>query len=262
MTFETHSLHTTGQGAYSPTWSTRNWHYSVMDTDTAGARHSHDVSDADVLMAVAGGDAEALAVLWQRHATVVIGFCIRRCATADDVADAVAETFMAAWRAAGRYRPETPTAVPWLLGIARRVVGRQHRATARSLRLVGRLAARAGGSPRFVDEEYEAVDAAIDAAQQAPAVEEALRALPTRERDVLELVAYDQLEPGEAAKALGVSPNAARLRLARARRRLRERLPELGADHVNRGRLDDIPATATPDIPRADDRPGDNSREP
>ena len=44
------------------------------------------------------------------------------------------------------------------------------------------------------------------------------------DRKVLELVAYEQLSPTEAASALGMSPNAARLRLARARRRLRELL--------------------------------------
>ncbi len=42
---------------------------------------------------------------------------------------------------------------------------------------------------------------------------------------MLELVAYEQLSPTEAALALGISPNAARLRLARARKRLREQLP-------------------------------------
>jgi RNA polymerase sigma-70 factor, ECF subfamily len=49
--------------------------------------------------------------------------------------------------------------------------------------------------------------------------------MPAGDRKVLELVAYAQLSPSEAAVALGISPNAARLRLARARRRLRERLP-------------------------------------
>jgi DNA-directed RNA polymerase specialized sigma24 family protein len=49
--------------------------------------------------------------------------------------------------------------------------------------------------------------------------------MSARDRKVLELVAYAQLSPSEAALALGISPNAARLRLARARKRLRERLP-------------------------------------
>jgi len=48
--------------------------------------------------------------------------------------------------------------------------------------------------------------------------------MSTGDRKVLELVAYAQLSPTEAALALGISPNAARLRLARARKRLREQL--------------------------------------
>jgi DNA-directed RNA polymerase specialized sigma24 family protein len=82
----------------------------------------------------------------------------------------------------------------------------------------------AGEPPRFTGEEYEAVEAAIDAARQAPHVQAALRAMSAGDRKVLELVAYAQLSPSEAALALGISPNAARLRLARAHKRLRERL--------------------------------------
>jgi RNA polymerase sigma-70 factor, ECF subfamily len=51
-----------------------------------------------------------------------------------------------------------------------------------------------------------------------------LRAMPDGDRKVLELVAYAQLSPSEAALALDISPNAARLRLARARKWLREQL--------------------------------------
>ena len=81
-----------------------------------------------------------------------------------------------------------------------------------------------GAPPRFTGEEYEAVEAAIDAARQTPHVRALLRAMPAGDRKVLELVAYGQLSPSEAALALGISPNAARLRLVRARKRLREQL--------------------------------------
>ncbi|NND85433.1 MAG: sigma-70 family RNA polymerase sigma factor, partial [Acidimicrobiia bacterium] len=46
------------------------------------------------------------------------------------------------------------------------------------------------------------------------------------ERDVLELVAIHGLGPAEAAVALNISPNAARLRLSRARGHMRDRLGE------------------------------------
>jgi len=137
----------------------------------------------------------------------------------------VADTFLAAFRAAGRYRAETASAAPWLLGIATRLASNQHRTLARWRRASRRAA---GEPPRFTGEEYEAVEAAIDAGRQTPHVQAALRAMPAGDRKVLELVAYAQLSPTEAALALGISPNAARLRLARARKRLRERL--LAAD--------------------------------
>jgi RNA polymerase sigma factor (sigma-70 family) len=178
-------------------------------------------TDQALLAATAAGDGEAFATFWRRHATTVMAFGIHRCASSEDVADLVADTFLAAFRAAGRYRAETATAAPWLLGIATRVASNQQRALARRLR-VGRRAA--GEPPRFTGEEYEAVEAAIDAARQAPQVQAALRTMSARDRKVLELVAYAQLSPTEAALALGISPNAARLRLARARKRLRERL--------------------------------------
>jgi RNA polymerase sigma factor (sigma-70 family) len=180
-----------------------------------------DPTDQELLAATAAGDGEAFAIFWRRHTSTVMAFGIHHCATSEDVADLVADTFLAAFRAAGRHRADTATAAPWLLGIAARVASNQRRTLARRLRVSRRAA---GGLPRFTGEEYEAVEAAIDAARQAPHVQAALRTMSAGDRKVLELVAYAQLSPSEAALALGISPNAARLRLARARRRLRERL--------------------------------------
>jgi RNA polymerase sigma factor (sigma-70 family) len=182
-------------------------------------------TDQELLAATAAGDGEAFAIFWRRHASTVMAFGIHRCASSEDVADLVADTFLAAFRAAGHYRAQTATAAPWLLGIATRLASNQHRTLARWRRVHRRVA---GEPPRFTGEEYEAVEAAIDAARQTTHVQAALRAMPVRDREVLELVAYGQLSPSEAGLALGISPNAARLRLARARKRLRERL--LAAD--------------------------------
>ena len=179
-------------------------------------------TDQELLAATAAGDGEAFAVFWRRHTPTVMAFGIHRCASSEDVADLVADTFLAAFRAAGRYRALTTTAAPWLLGIATRLASNQHRTLARWRRGNQRVT---GERPRFTGEEYEAVEAAIDAARQAPHVQAALRAMPVGDREVLELVAYGQLRPSEAAVALGISANAARLRLARARKRLREQLP-------------------------------------
>ncbi len=131
------------------------------------------------------------------------------------------ECFLVALQASHRYVPETDTALPWLFGISRRLLAKQRRKYAGNRR----LEVKAGNTfPAFTACEDEAVASAIDASRQAPILEEALARLTRSERDVLELVAYDGLTPSEAAIALDITPNAARLRLSRARRAVRAHL--------------------------------------
>ena len=175
-------------------------------------------TDAQLLADAAGGDGDAYAVLFRRHVRPITAYAVRRCSNSEEVADLVAETFMTALGAAGRYRPETPTALPWLFGIARRVLYRQRRKAAG----IARLRVKAGNVyPRYQGSEEDAITAAIDASRQQPAIEAALDQLPKGEREVLELVAHDGLTPSEVALVLDISPNAARLRLSRARKRMR-----------------------------------------
>lgn len=180
-------------------------------------------TDQRLLAAAAAGDADAFAAFFRRHERVVTRFAIARSADADEVADVVSETFLAALRGAGRYVPEHPHAVPWLLGIAIRVLLRRQRSARRRLRLRARVA---GTMPRYVGGEADAIARAVDAARRRPELDAALSALPARERAVLELVAHADLSPAEAAVALGISANAARLRLSRARSRMRAALGE------------------------------------
>jgi RNA polymerase sigma-70 factor (ECF subfamily) len=62
--------------------------------------------------------------------------------------------------------------------------------------------------------------------QEASALLDALVELREGDRELLTLIAWEELTPREAAKALGISSAAARTRLHRARRRLRARLAE------------------------------------
>lgn len=153
----------------------------------------------------------------------ITGYAVRRCSNSSDVADLVSETFLVGLEASSRYRPESETALPWLFGIARRVLARQRRKATGMTRLIMK---NSNASPSFTDSEAEAVAAAIDAARDAPAVQAAIDHLTRAERDVFELVAFDGLSPSEAAVALDLTPNAARLRLSRARRHLRQALAD------------------------------------
>ena len=191
-----------------------------------------DAADARLLEDTAGGDSDAFAIFFRRHVSSITLYALRRCRDPEDVGDLVAETFLVALQAAGRYIPETETALPWLFGIARRVLAKQRRRMAGARRL---LIKSSNSHLHFTASEEDAVASAIDAARQRPALEAGLARLSTGEREVIELVAYDGLSPAEVAEVLKLSPNAARLRLSRARRHLRQMLepiPESEAHHA------------------------------
>jgi RNA polymerase sigma-70 factor (ECF subfamily) len=180
-----------------------------------------DPTDAELLAAAARGDGDSFSVFFRRYSRPVTLYAVRRCHDPHDVGDLVSDTFLVALQAAGRYIPQTDTALPWLFGIARRVLAKQRRRRASTRRLV----AKAGNvEPLVTGDEVDALASAIDASRQREAIESALAALSDNEREVFLLVAYDGLSPGEAAVVLGVSANAARLRLSRARRRMRQHL--------------------------------------
>jgi RNA polymerase sigma-70 factor (ECF subfamily) len=173
-------------------------------------------SDDAALLGRAVTDAAALDALYRRYVQRVTGFATRRCATADDVADAVAETFDRLLRSAHRYDPDRAPVASFVFAIAASTIADQHRRTARQRSLAKRLR----GHDLLDDDDVARIEAAIDAADAVTTLAPALAALPADQSEVLRLVA-DGLSPTEAARELGISPNAARIRLSRARGRMR-----------------------------------------
>lgn len=137
-------------------------------------------------------------------------YLLRR--TGPSVADDVlAETFLVAWRRFGSV-PDDP--LPWLLGVARRLLANQLRAERRRVALTTRL--RAAGAPEaYVSAPALGLDCAVAAA---------LAALPAREREALLLVAWEGLDSARAARVAGCSNGAFRVRLHRARRKVAAQL--------------------------------------
>jgi RNA polymerase sigma-70 factor, ECF subfamily len=156
---------------------------------------------------------QRFARLYREHGREILGYALRRCPDPEDAADAVAETFLAAWRRL----PEVPLGEEerlWLFGTARLVVANQRRGERRRNRLTEQL--RAELRHRLPSE----------APADPTGILEALRALDEADRELLMLVGWEGLTPAQAAQVLGVTPLAARSRLHRARRRLRARLAE------------------------------------
>lgn len=145
-------------------------------------------------------------LLYREHLGAVTSYVGRR-AGAVDVDDAVAETFLIAWRRLNDV-PEG-NARAWLYGVARRVLAGQRRAYMRRDRLRARLNA---AVPMAV-----ASDATGGVGEM---VLEALARLGTQDRVVLHLAVINGLPARDIAALLSCSPNAAALRVHRAKQRL------------------------------------------
>lgn len=179
---------------------------------------TRSISDEALWAKAQGGDAEAFAQIYARHARAVQDYCLWRTADPQIAEDAAATVFLEAWRQRGRLCLTTESAAALLLGIAHNVVRSHWRTSRRHREALIRLRAAAVSEGT---EPEPAVIARIDALRHVREAREAIRSLPRREREVLALIADRDLSYAETASALGVPIGTVRSRLARARSRLR-----------------------------------------
>jgi RNA polymerase sigma-70 factor, ECF subfamily len=156
-------------------------------------------------------DEGLFAEFYRRHYRPIRDFCRRRVAS-DLVDDAVAETFLTAWRRLDEV-PDGDEALVWLYRVAFRVIGHQWRSTARRRRLELRMWSLGRGFGCAADESV------IDGEEHRLVLDAASR-LGDTDAEVLRLVAWEQLSIVEIAAVLGVAPNAVKQRLHRAKRNL------------------------------------------
>lgn len=180
-----------------------------------------------------GSDPDLFEAFYREHVEAVQRFVARRVGDRERAADLTAEIFLAAIDSAQRYRPRRGAPRAWLFGIARTLVASERRQRGREQ--VGQ--SRLRGSALLDEEGAAEMDARIDAAAQSRRLYAAMDRLSETERAVLELVAIDELTVAEAAAAAGVRPVTARVRLHRARRKLRAEL-EAAAPQPNQTKED------------------------
>jgi RNA polymerase sigma-70 factor (ECF subfamily) len=125
------------------------------------------------------------------------------------------EVFVVAWR---RIAEVPEDALPWLLGCARRVIANQRRGAGRRQALTERLC------------QVHPLEGS-DSSGPGRRLRQALSALSERDREVLMLVAWEDLSPADAARVIGCSERAFAMRLHRARRRLGAELDKRSVSH-------------------------------
>ena len=158
--------------------------------------------------------------LFARTYSDVAAFCARRAASREDAEEATTESYAIAWRRRADVPPE-PEDRLWLFGVARRVLANEARARRRRDRLAARLRAEAAGAARL--------GAPPVVAERSSPTARALHALPDSDRELLLLVAWEELSVAEVATVLGVPAPVVSRRLHRARRRFAHVLNAAGS---------------------------------
>jgi RNA polymerase sigma factor (sigma-70 family) len=158
--------------------------------------------------------------LYDATAADLLKFLLRRAQTPEDAADCLAETFMIAWNKRNHLPSRIDEARPWLFGVARNVLRRERTRDNRASATKTELARELEGVQRQIAE--------------GDPVSTALQQLSPLDREIIEMLAWDQLAPRDIAAILGLSPNVVRIRAHRARRKLRDQLTSpTSARHTN-----------------------------
>ncbi len=172
---------------------------------------------------MAKGNEQRFERLYREHFDRVAAYLLSR-SDRGLAEEALARTFEVAWRRMADM-PNEP--LPWLLGVARRVLADLRRGQSRQGALIERISATIGEADDHPEETLLARQRVIAA----------LDRLTDPQREVLLLIMWDGLSQREAAVALGCSRGAVALRLHRARARLRAALAEVASQEESVTRL-------------------------
>src|SRR5947209_16509438 len=77
----------------------------------------HRLADEDLMQLVAGGDARAFEVVYERHCTAVFSLAYRICGVRAAAEEVAQEAFLAIWRSGARYDRTRGSVRTWLLGV-------------------------------------------------------------------------------------------------------------------------------------------------
>jgi RNA polymerase sigma-70 factor (ECF subfamily) len=183
----------------------------VTQGAAAGFMTSVKPTDAALVARVLAGDVESFAVLVDRHHERCLRIALRILGNSEDAEETVQDAFVRAYRALGRYE-EREQFGAWLTRI---LVNRCRTAASR----------RARHGKTFVDDELAIAGAAArdgaDGGMWRAEVERALAALPAEQREAFVLKHVEELEYEAMAEITGAGVSALKMRVKRARERLR-----------------------------------------
>ncbi len=181
-----------------------------------------DATDAELVALAIKGAEPAFSHLMRRHKADLFRFAQRYTGNADAAYDIVQETFVAAWRALGRYDDRRSFGV-WLRSIAlNKARDRARRLFVRRM-VYGQSDLDSPEARRHADPDAD-TEASLLADERRKALFAALAKLPAALKEPLILTYFEEMSQQQAGDLLGLSAKAVETRVYRARRRLAEML--------------------------------------
>lgn len=176
-------------------------------------------SDAELIEAVRAGDDEALGALLERHKAAVYRFGMKLCRDSEDAKDVVQDTLFAAVRGLRAFRGASSIST-WLYAVARSFCIKKHRASKHAPKETVSLDDPAVANAAAGDRP----DDAASGRELSAILDRAIDALDEPNREVFVMRDVEGLSAPEVARVLGVSVDAVKSRLHRARTEVRREL--------------------------------------
>ena len=179
------------------------------------------MSDEALLRMIAGGDRQAMQLLYSRHNVRVYRFVLRITGNACMAEDIVSETFLDVWRGAGEFGSKSQAST-WLLAIARNKAFSALRRPADAHLDDDKLSA--------IEEPADDPEVSLNRKRQGAAIQACLSQLSPAHREVLDLVYYHEKTVAEVAQVIGSPAGTVKARMHYARKRMRDLLNAAGFD--------------------------------
>ena len=170
-----------------------------------------DPDDAELIARSLDGDEDAFVRVVRRH-EVAVGAYLARRAGRELAEDLLGDVWVAALASRAAYDRSFRDAGPWLFGVAHNMLRRHWRSRPAEDPVADLTGVASGWDP------WTAVDSRVDAESL---LRHALALLPPKQREILTLVAWEDLTVADAGRALGMPPGTARRYLHQARMALR-----------------------------------------
>lgn len=171
---------------------------------------------SELIRAVAGGDADALADLFHQVESPVYAFALSRLGDREQAADVLHEVMLEVWRRAVSFEGRS-RALTWILGIA-------HHKVSDALRRRRRWRPEPPPGEDVEDPAAPSPPERLERRERREVVERALAALSDAHRQVVHLAFYQDLSYPEISRLLGIPVGTVKTRMFHAKKALQQRL--------------------------------------